>query len=189
MVQQELDEGTIRSYGRELVQAHLRVNHAYRACEDDVRYTLKKLDAKGTAARKPGPKRRRKRGGEYIVCGPDWLWCIDGHDKFRNYGIGIYAAVDAFSRKILWFYMGNSNRRGVSILRQAVTTIREFNRYPRFWRSNHGNEVLLLADVYYSFYREHKRSEGLDEDTVNSLRVRHYYIFSSSTANIKIKNV
>jgi hypothetical protein len=101
IVQKELDEGTIRSYGRELVQAHLRVNHAHRAREDDIRYALKKLDAKGTAARKPGPKRRGKRGGEYIVRGPDWLWCIDGHDKFRNYGIGIYAAVDAFSRDVV----------------------------------------------------------------------------------------
>jgi hypothetical protein len=189
IVQQELDEGTIRSYGRELVQAHLRVNHAHRAREDDIRYALKKLDTKGTAARKPGPKRRRKRGGEYIVRGPDWLWCIDGHDKFRNYGIGIYAAVDAFSRKILWFYLGNSNRRGVSILRQAITTIREFNRCPRFWRSDHGNEVLLLADAHYSFYREHKRSEGLDDDAVNSLRVRHCYMFGSSTANIRIESV
>jgi hypothetical protein len=71
MVQQELDEGTIRSYGRELVQAHLRVNHTYRAREDDVRYTLKKLNTKGIIARKSRPKRRRKMGGEYIVHSPD----------------------------------------------------------------------------------------------------------------------
>jgi hypothetical protein len=101
MIQQKLDEGTIRSYGKELIQAHLRVNHAYQARENNVRYALKKLDIKGTAARMPGPKRRRKKSGEYIVRGPDWLWCIDGHDKFRNYEINIYAAVDAFSRKIL----------------------------------------------------------------------------------------
>jgi hypothetical protein len=101
MVQQELNEETTRSYDRELIQAHLRVNHAYRAREDDVRYTLKKLDAKETITRKPGPKRRRKRDSEYIVRGLNWLWCIDGHDKFGNYGISIYATVDAFSRKIL----------------------------------------------------------------------------------------
>src|SRR5436305_935523 len=77
------------------MEENLRVHYGDRSREDDIRDALHKLDEKGTAARKPGPKRRRKRGGEFIVRGPDWLWCIDGHDKFRNYGIGIYAAVDA----------------------------------------------------------------------------------------------
>jgi len=189
MVQEELEEGTIRAYGRELTKTHLLTHRAYRAREDDVRDALRKLDDKGTAARKPGPKRRRKRGGEYIVRGPDWLWCIDGHDKFRNYGIQIYAAVDAFSRKILWFYIGNSNRRGVSVLRQALTTIRSLGRCPRFWRSDHGSEVLLLADAHFSFYREHKRSQGLTDDEVDSLRVRQCYMFGTSTANLRVENV
>jgi|tagenome__1003787_1003787.scaffolds.fasta_scaffold20898812_2 hypothetical protein len=188
IVQEELTEGTIRSYGRELVQTHLRIHQGHRAREDDVRDALRKLDEKGTAARKPGPKKRRK-GGEYIVRGPDWLWCIDGHDKFRNYGIGIYAAVDAFSRKILWFYIGNSNRRGVSILKQAVTTIRSLGRCPRFWRSDHGNEVLLLADAHFSFYREHKRSQGISDDIIDSIRVRQCYMFGSSISNIKVESV
>ena len=100
--------------------------------DNDVRTALRKLDSKGTAMRKPGPRKRRERGGEYIVRGPDWLRCIDGHDKFRNYGIGIYAVIDAFSRKILWFYTGNSNRRAALILHQAVATIRSFGRYRRF---------------------------------------------------------
>jgi hypothetical protein len=114
-VRQELAEGAIHTYGRELVQTHLHVHQGHRAREDDVRHAFRKLDEKGTTAHKSGPKKRR-RGGEYIVRGFDWLWCIDGHDKFRNYGISIYAAVDAFSRKILWFYLGKSNRRVVSIL-------------------------------------------------------------------------
>ena len=42
------------------------------------------------------PKKEKEKGDEFIICGPDWLWCIDGHGKFRNCGIGIYAAVDAF---------------------------------------------------------------------------------------------
>jgi hypothetical protein len=189
IVQQELQEGTVRSYGRELVQTHLRIHHGHRSREDDVRDALHELDEKGTAARKPGPKKRRKRGGEFIVRGPDWLWCIDGHDKFRNYGIGIYAAVDAFSRRILWFYLGNSNRRAVSILRQMTAAVRSHGRCPRFWRSDHGNEVLLLADAHFSFYREYKRSQGFSDDAVNSLRVRQCYMFGSSTSNVKIESV
>ena len=78
------------------MEENLRVHYGNRSREDDIRDALHKLDEKDTAARKPGPKRRRKRGGEFIVRGPDWLWCIDGHDKCRNYGIAIYAGVDAF---------------------------------------------------------------------------------------------
>ena len=58
-------------------------------------------------------------GGEFIVRGPDWLWCIYGRDKFRNYGIGIYAAVDVFSRKILWMsaQLGLTKDRGDPCIR------------------------------------------------------------------------
>lgn len=45
---------------------------------------------------------------------------MDGHDKFRNYGIEIYASVDAFSRRIQWCYVGNSNCQAISVLRQMV---------------------------------------------------------------------
>src|SRR6266516_1577957 len=67
MVQQELEEGTIRAYGRELVQTHLRIHHAHRAREDDVRDALRKLDSKGTAARKPGPKKRKEMANTSFV--------------------------------------------------------------------------------------------------------------------------
>lgn len=70
-VQQELAEGTIRSYGRELIQTHLHVHQGHRAREDDVCDALRKLDEKGAAACKPGPKNTRRRGGEYIVRSPD----------------------------------------------------------------------------------------------------------------------
>jgi hypothetical protein len=158
-----LKEGSIRQSGREFVQITLRVEQHYQAREDDVRDALKAFDPKGTEARKPGPRKRRKRGGEYIVRGPDWLWSIDQHDKFRNYGIQIYAGVDAYSRRILWIYVGNSNRTKMSILRQALVIIRKNNRCPRFYRADRGKEV-LLADSHCSFYKQHKKKEGMLTD-------------------------
>jgi hypothetical protein len=62
--------------------------------DDDVRDALAALDAAGTASRRKGRSKRRK-GGEHITPGPDWLWCCDRDDKFRNFGIEIYAGVDA----------------------------------------------------------------------------------------------
>jgi hypothetical protein len=36
----------------------------------------------------------------YVVPGPDWLWCLDDCDKLTRFGIEIYACVNAYCRKI-----------------------------------------------------------------------------------------
>jgi hypothetical protein len=65
-------------------------------------------------------ERRRRRlqskKGEYIVPGPDWIWSIDGHDKLSAFGIEIYACIDAYSRNIIWIYVGISNRTSHSVV-------------------------------------------------------------------------
>jgi hypothetical protein len=114
-VGEAVDEGSARSYGREMLQTNLR-RHGYRATEDHVRAAIKLHDAEGSEARKPGIKRKRQLKC-LIIPGPDHLWSIDGHDKFRNYGIEIYAAIDAYSRRIIWAYCGNSNRTQASVAR------------------------------------------------------------------------
>lgn len=181
-----LEAGTCRSYGRGLLQSHLRLN-GHMAREDDVRDALSYLDPQGSSARKPGVP-RKNHDGEFRVPGPDFMWAIDGHDKFRNFGIEIYAGVDVYSRRIMWMYVGNSNRRQVSILRQMVLVLETNNKCPKFWRSDRGNEVLLLADSHYSFYQKHRESQGDTLDQVASLPFRSCYMFGSSTANIKIES-
>jgi hypothetical protein len=186
-VRDALQEGTCRSYGRGLLQSYIRLK-GYIAREDDVRDAIAFYDPQGTRARRRGPDKHRKHG-EFITPGPDFLWCCDGHDKFRNYGIEIYAAVDAYSRRILWIYVGNSNRRQISVLRQMLDTIKHHNRCPSFWRSDRGKEVLLLADSHYSFFRKHKQAEGATLEEVEALRFRDCYMFGTSTANIKVESI
>jgi hypothetical protein len=99
LVGQALDEGSARSYGREMLQTNLR-RHGYRATENNVRAAIKLHDGEGSEARKPGIKRKRELKRP-VIPGPNHLWSIDGHDKFRNYGIEIYAAIDAYSRRII----------------------------------------------------------------------------------------
>jgi hypothetical protein len=108
LVNQALDEGTARSYGREILQTSLR-QQGRRATEDHVRAATRILDEQGVNSRKPGIKRKRELGVP-VIPGPNYLRSIHGHDKFRNYGIEIYAGIDAYSRRIIWFYCGNSNR-------------------------------------------------------------------------------
>jgi hypothetical protein len=187
LVEEALQQGVVRCYGRGLLRAFLRVKYHHQAREDDVRDALAQLDAAGTEARSKGPNKRHQ-GGEYITPGPDWLWCCDGHDKFRNFGIEIYACVDAYSRRVQWYYVGNSNRRAVSILHQVVTTYRKYGRCPSFFRSDRGKEVLLLADAHFSLYVLHKREQGLAPEAEDTLRLRDCYMFGTSTANIRIES-
>lgn len=185
-VRTALDEGTCRSYGRGLLQTYLRLN-GHVAREDDVRDALAYFDPQGTIARRRGPNRSRQTG-EFVVPGPDFMWSIDGHDKFRNYGIEIYAGVDVYSRRIQWIYVGNSNRRQTSILYQMVAILEDRNRCPKFWRSDRGKEVLLLADSHYSFYQKYRETQGDTPEQLNSLRFRDCYMFGTSTANIRIES-
>jgi hypothetical protein len=49
----------------------------------------------------------QRKKGKYIVPGPDFVWCIDGYMKLELFGIEIYAAIDGYSRYIIWTYVGS----------------------------------------------------------------------------------
>ena len=187
LTKQALHKGVVRCYGRGLLKTYLRIKYQHNAREDDVRDAIATLDNPGTESRRKGPDKGRK-GGEFITPGPDWLWCCDGHNKFRNYSIEIYAGVDAYLRRIQWCYVGNSNRRAVSVLRQAITTIKTYGRCLSFFRSDRGKEVLLLADAQFSLYILHKKAIGVADASEDTLRLRECYIFGTSTANIRIES-
>jgi hypothetical protein len=103
------------------MHTYLRNTLGFRAAENDVRLALQQLDPEGTAKRHP--KARKVPKAEYIVPGPNYLWSLDGHDKFRNYGIEIYGAIDAYSRRIIWLYVGNSNRTKISVVKQYLEAV------------------------------------------------------------------
>ena len=48
----------------------------------------------------------QRHRGEYIVPGPNFVWSLDGYMKLSPYGIEIYASIDAYSRYIIWIYVG-----------------------------------------------------------------------------------
>jgi hypothetical protein len=94
--------------------------------------------------------RRRKmqaKKGEYIVPGPDWIWSIDGHDKLSPFGIEIYACIDAYSRNIIWVYVGISNRTSHSVLQQYLMTSAQLGYCPMFFRADRGSELPLIAEA------------------------------------------
>lgn len=135
------------------------MKHHHNARDENVRDALVHLDEKGTAS---GPcytvPNKNNKAGEYIVPGPDLLWYCDSHDKFRSYGIEIYASVDAHSRRIQWCYVGTSNRRAVSILRQAVTVFKKSDQCSSFDLIEVKKSFLQMHTIVSCIGQESKRN-------------------------------
>ncbi|KAI3171846.1 hypothetical protein CBS147317_1275 [Penicillium roqueforti] len=96
--------------------------------------------------RLPGLRRERVN---YISPGPNDVWHIDGHMKLEPFGIEIYAAIDGYSRYIIWAYVGVSARTAVSVMRQCFDVFAYRGFQPKKFRSDRGTETTLLADTQY----------------------------------------
>jgi hypothetical protein len=151
-VENAILNGPARAFGRRWFITYLRQQLGFRAGQEDAANAQRLVDANGVASRLPGLRKIRLEN--YITPGPNLLWYLDGHDKFSQYGIQIYAAVDAYSRKIIWFYVGNSNRTAISVVRQYFTAVQATGICPHFIRTDRGTETVLLADLYFSLYIE-----------------------------------
>ena len=119
----------------------------------------------------------QRHRGEYIVPGPNFVWSVDGYLKLALYGIEVYAAIDAYSRYIIWIYVGISARTAVSVLRQYLDTIELLGQHPRFIRSDHGNETVLLAPAHYQL------QQAID----SQLQFQDCYLYGASTTNQRIE--
>jgi len=91
----ELVSGMPAQYGREYIWQHLSIC-GIPVASNRMFAIMKELDPEAVAARKPAFKAGRDRVGKYLVPGPDYVWSVDGHLKFRDYGIGIYACIDGY---------------------------------------------------------------------------------------------
>jgi len=187
LVQDLLHTGPGRSYGRRWAITYLRHQFGHRARQYDVANALRLFDSQGVASRVPGM--RKKRLENYITEGPDYLWCLDGHDKLAQYGIEIYAAVDAYSRKIIWFYVGTSNRTQLSVLRQYLRAVKARGLCPCFIRTDKGTETILLADAHFSFYIEAALREEWPDEEYNAVQITDCYIYGPSTRNVRIEGL
>jgi hypothetical protein len=135
---------------------------------------VRELNPEGVHRRTKDLQRRR---GEYVVPGPDFIWSIDGHDKLRHWGIQIYAAIDAYSRHIIWMYVGVSNRTTRSVLAQYLRACSSIGCFPRIIRSDRGTETPMLAEVQYYFRRQ----------VEPNIKFQDCYFFGKSTGNQRIE--
>jgi len=182
----QLIAGEGRSFGRRWAMTYLR-RRGCRTRQLDVADALKLFDPEGVARRAPGIRKRRLEN--YITTGPDHLWCLDGHDKLAQYGIEIYAAVDAYSRKIIWFYCGSSNRTQLSVLNQYLRAVKTRGICPSFIRTDKGTETILLADAHFSLYIEAALLENWPDEEYATIRINDCYVYGPSTRNVRVEGL
>jgi hypothetical protein len=120
-------------------------------------------------------KRRRRN---FITPGPDYVWSMDGYLKLQEYGIEIYAAIDAYSRKIIWSYVGITARTAVCVAFQYLQVVRKTRTIPQVIRTDRGGETVLLAGIQYLLSRT-KRGEDL--------LLKECYAYGPSTSNERIE--
>ncbi|GLA56245.1 hypothetical protein AnigIFM63604_006246 [Aspergillus niger] len=167
------NEGTIQGYGRELLFAHMRgerlIIPRYRL------HTIYRTIAPEAIQQRKNDMQRSR--GSYMVPGPDHIWSVDGYMKLDPYGIQIYAAIDAYSRYIIWVYVGIDTRTSVSVARQYLDTVQERKIMCNKIRSDHGSETSLLAQAHYELRKAYEPR----------IKATECYIFGPSTANQRIE--
>ena len=139
---------------------------------------VKRFDPEGVALRTSSLNRRRR---DFVVPGPNWMWSLDGYCKFERVGIQIYAAIDTFSRMVLWVYCGISARTETSVKRQYCDILQKGFDLPELLRTDHGGETGLLAATHYELSNAARTPSAAD------IAFQDCYLFGTSTANQRIE--
>jgi hypothetical protein len=67
--------------------------------------------------------------------------------KLEAYGFEIYAAIDGYSRFVIWIYVGISARTAISVYRQYLDCINSNSFLPRIERADLGSETPIMRDA------------------------------------------
>ena len=176
VMREHLDMGKIDGYGIKHVWTYFR-RHNYDFTMGSVGRTMAELAPEQVEVRKRKGRNARKT---YTTLGPNDLWCLDAHCKLEDFGIQIYAAIDAFSRYILWIYVGISSRTQISVVRQYLDHVAQSGILPNRCRSDRGTETIIVAHAQRSL---RKRCEGGQDEPFYK-----HWVFGKSTKNQRIES-
>ena len=103
---------------------------------------------------------------------------MDGYLKLHFFGIEIYAAIDTYSRYIIWSYVGITATTAVSTAVQYLDVLKEVQVLPRVVRTDRGSETVLLAGIQYLLSRTIRGEDILFKEC---------YAYGTSTQNERIE--
>ena len=114
---------------------------------ESVMQILKEIDPNGTEERKWKKLKRRK----YFSAGPNATWQMDSFDKLKPYGFRIHGCVDAFSRRIMWLKVTESNNNSVVQDSYYLETVSALKLCPALLQTNCGIENNITARTQCHF--------------------------------------
>ena len=124
----------------------------------------------------------RRRGG-WTCPGPNYQWCIDGYCKLAQYGFSVYGGIDAYSRFVVWLYVGVSANTARNVLAQYLAIVKAAGYIPEQIRADRGVETPLVAGAHYFLARQASMEHPNTERTFEQC-----FIYGKSTRNIKIES-
>lgn len=109
----------------------------------------------------------------------------DGHDKLKAYGFEIYAAIDAYSRNIIWFYVATT---ALSVLKQYLAACDAYGFRPWYIQADRGRETPLVAAAHWHFpLAAGGRVTWNGQVFQQGRRLKDSYKAAPSTKNVKIE--
>lgn len=76
-----------------------------------------------------------------------------GFMKMVEFGLEMYAAIDEYSRYVLWIYVGVPSRTAVSVYRQYLDAVSNSKHLPQIVRTNLHAETTLVGDAHWALRR------------------------------------
>jgi len=165
--------GQIEGYGKGLLHTHFR-QAGYIAARDRLFRIWRTINPEAVARRRHDLQRSR---GEAIIPGPNYVWSLDGYDKLKPYGIEVYACIDAYSRYVIWVFIGASNATATSCFVQFLQVLEDMKIQPTFLRTDRGGETSMMAQAHFELRR-------IDEP---ELQFSDCYLYGTSKANQRIE--
>ena len=152
---------------------YLKTEKGLNIRRNDVQDALQIIHQYQGRDRRPKMKPTHRRQAKFP--GNNFIQLVDGHSKLLNYGIDIYGAINAFSRRIIWINVGPASNTQVSVARQYLQAIRVLGIRPRRIRSNRGSETAIMADMQYSLEVHHRSRLFNHDQAANPLPLRECY--------------
>lgn len=127
----------------------------------------------------------KRHRGAFVTPGPNYAWSMDAYCKLEFWGIQIYAAIDIYSRCLMWIYVGVTGRTAVSVFAQYIKTLADGGVVPQFIRSDRGLETTMAADAHFQLSQQLRNRES---DSESPLAFNECFLFGTSKANQRIES-
>nr|OQO22884.1 hypothetical protein B0A51_08610 [Rachicladosporium sp. CCFEE 5018] len=147
---QEMEQGHIEDFGKMHLYQYMRSQYNIAGRERLYRIVRDRYPE----VVEPRRQKAKRHRGKIIVPGPLYSLSMDGHCKLEKWGIQIYAAIDVYSRHIVWIYIGITGRSQVSVLAQYLATAKHKGVIPLLIRADRGAETCLAAAAHFALSQQ-----------------------------------